>query len=363
MKILQLSSEKTWRGGEQQIAYLSYELGKKGMQSVYGVRHGSAFEKYCRENGLDFISLPFSGEWDIITASAIKKICHGKDIDLIHAHSAHSLTSALMAALLGNLPPIVVSRRVDFPIRKNFLSRYKYNYKKVRKIICVSNCIAEIIKPEIIHAERIITIYDGIEIGRFEHADRTALRKEFNISPNEKIIGNVAALAPHKDYFTFLNTAKLLSEKMQCRFVIIGEGELKQQLQARINELNLQQLVIMTGFRNDVENLLTGFDVLLFTSSTEGLGSSVLDAMAAGVPVVATATGGIPEIIQHGKTGLLAPVNDAVTLAAEVINIINDKGLREDLIKEAKDRVLYFSKEIMAEKTAHVYKEVLGYPG
>jgi glycosyltransferase involved in cell wall biosynthesis len=359
MRILHLSSETTWRGGEQQLAYLMQELNKINVISFAGVKINFALEAYCRTNRLNYFSLEFAGEWDLKTVHSIIKICKEQSIDIIHAHSAHSHTLAVLGSLWGNKKPIVVSRRVDFPINNNFLSGFKYNYRGVKKIICVSEMIHKVIAPRIKNPKRIITIYDGIDLKRCHNSDRNYLKKEFFIANEEKVIGNIAALAPHKDYLTFLETARLIADALPCRFLIVGEGGMRQLIEARIRDLKLQDKVIMAGFRNDIEMILPGLDVLLFTSEMEGLGSTILDAMACNVPVVATDAGGIPEIIVHQKTGMLAAVKDSKQLAAYVLKLLTDADLRKSIIANAKQRVNSFSKEVMAEKTMDVYKEVV----
>lgn len=134
---------------------------------------------------------------------------------------------------------------------------------------------------------------------------------------------------------------------------------MRQLIEARIRDLKLQDKVIMAGFRNDIEMILPGLDVLLFTSEMEGLGSTILDAMACSVPVVATAAGGIPEIIVHQKTGMLAAVKDSKQLAAYVLKLLTDADLRKSIIANAKQKVNSFSKEVMAEETMDVYKEIV----
>ncbi len=358
MHILHLNSESTWRGGEQQLAYLIEELQKNGCSSVVAVKKKSALETYCIANRLNHFPLPFAGEWDLKTASFIKKISIEKSVNIVHAHTAHSHTLAVLGSFLGNNIPIVVSRRVDFPIN-NLLSGLKYNYKGTKKIICVSELIGKVITPQLKNPGRVITIYDGIDLQRCHKSDRNYLRREFLISDEEYVIGNIAALAPHKDYLTFLEAAKLIADAVPCRFLIVGEGKLRHQIEARVNQLKLNKKVIMTGFRKDIERILPGFDVLLFTSEKEGLGSTVLDAMACEVPVVATMAGGIPEIIKHENTGMLANVKDAPQLAAYVMRLLKDMTFRNSIIKNAKQHVIYFSKEAMAEKTRKVYEEII----
>jgi len=360
MRILHLSSEQTWRGGEQQMAYLFEELHKAGIEQFVAVKAGSAFEQYCINNKMEHFTCCFSGGLNITSALRLKKYCGQKKVAIIHAHSSGGHTLAVLSQVLGNKIPLVVSRRVDFPPNNNPLSKFKYNYKGIKKFICVSDAVRQILSTVLQHPEKSITIHDGIDLDRFATANNsTILHKEFNLTDKTQIIANVAALAPHKDYFTFLNTVKKLLGKLPAKFFIIGEGEMLEKIKQRIQELGLSNDVIMTGFRNDLESIFPEINVLLFTSETEGLGTTILDAFACGVPVVATTAGGIPEIVNNNINGLLAPVKDADELSKNVLRIMEDNNLRQQLIRQAKEDVKKFSKKIMAAKTLEVYREGL----
>jgi len=359
MKVLHLSSEKSWRGGEQQMAYLIEELQKLGVQSYVASRTDSEFSQWCKKNGIPFIELNFKNDFDFISAIALKKYCREEKFDLIHLHSSRGHGIAFLSALLGNSIPMALSRRVDFPLKTDFLSKSKYNHLAIKKIICVSVKIKQIVSGSINHPERCLVVYDGIDLTRFKGKGTSGImRKELGIGDGELVIGNIAALAPHKDYFTFLETAKILAENNSLKFIIVGEGELRNEIEKKIKELNLNDKVFLLGFRNNLENVYADLDILLYTSKEEGLGSSLLDAMAYGVPIVATEAGGIPEIVINEQTGLTTPVQDAKLLSEQVMRLENDMELRQKLVANAETFVKNFSKEKMAMKTLEVYKQI-----
>lgn len=359
-RILHLSSEKSWRGGEQQIAYLIQELDQQGIENVVVCRSHSAFEAYCRRNSWKFYSLPFNGSIDLTTILGIKNICKKEEIDLIHIHSAKSHSLAVMSHLFGNKIPLILSRRVDFPVRNNFLTQWKYNYPAIRQIICVSKAIEQIVKSSIRQPERCTTIHSGIDITRFKKPTGY-LRKTYQVPDEVILIGNTSALAAHKDYFTFINTVDTFCQyNIPSRFFIIGDGPEKQIIQNYITEKGLQQHIIMTGFLDSIPEVLPELDIFLITSEAEGLGTSVLDAFACKVPVVATNAGGIPEMVIHEKTGLLAEVKDAPQLARYLSKLIKDPPLKQTLIENAYQHLLNnFTKEKMAIKTLKIYQEMI----
>lgn len=358
MKILHLSSEKSWRGGEQQMAYLIEELKVLGVDSHVAARSGSEFEKWCLKNNVPSISIPFKNDFDLASAMKIKKYCQENKFDFIHMHSSRSHSLAVLTAIIGNTVPLILARRVDFPLKKNFFSKKKYAHLAIKKIICVSDKIKDIVIESTHQPEKCTTVYDGVDLHRFDgKGAKGTIRKELGITDDYKLIGNIAAIAPHKDYFTFLNTVKILQGKIKAKYLIAGEGPMREEIENRIIELNLHEDVFVLGFRKDVENVFADLDVLLYTSKEEGLGSTLLDAMAYGLPIVAAEGGGIPEIVKTEFNGLTAPVQDAQKLSEHVLRMFNDSALREKLVANAKEFVKGFSKQAMAKQTLDVYKQ------
>lgn len=361
LKVLHLSSEKAWRGGEQQIAYLIDELSAAGVDSYVAVRKASAFEEYVQRKNLPHISLPFKNSFDLTTAWSVRQFCRQHGIDIVHLHSAKSHTIGVLSSLFGNSSTLILSRRVDFPPKQNVLTRWKYNHPSIKRIVCVSDKIKETMKAYVKHPERCITIHSGVDLTKFtDISPSPLLHREFNINANTLLIGNTSALDEHKDYFTFIDTIHiLLKKKLPVQGLIIGTGPLEETLKTYVLSLGLSKEIVFTGFRNDIKKILPSLSVFLMTTRIEGLGTSILDAFLAGVPVVSTKAGGIPEMVMHEQTGMLAPIGDAQTLAAHVERILNDTRFKNSLTEGAKQKVKEFSKERTAEKTLMLYQEVL----
>jgi L-malate glycosyltransferase len=359
MKVIHVSTAMSWRGGEQQIAYLVYELNKKNISQIIVCVENSAMQRYCIQNNIQHESFYKNGGLDFRFAYSLNKLCEIKHPDIIHLHDAHAHTDAIIAATLFRLKtPFLLHRRVDFEAAKNFLSRYKYNHSQIRKIVCVSDAIKNIMSQSV-SKEKLVTVHSATDCSRFNPTNDNLLRKEFNILPDTKIIANIAALAPHKDYPTFLRTVAALKERqLKAKYLIIGEGSERDNIEQLIIEMNLQNDVILTGFRKDIEKIFSEIDLLLFTSETEGLGTTILDAFCCYVPVVATKAGGITEMIEHEKTGMLSNVKDYKSLAENVLRIFSNDDLRKNIIVNASEKTKQFSKEVMTEKILSIYKEV-----
>jgi len=359
-KILHISSHHTWRGGEQQVSYLIQGLRNYNCLQWVLCAEGNAMEAYCEHNGIPHYSYQNVFSKSFKNQKVLTDICERHQIDLIHVHDSHSHTLAFMSAVFGNERPIIVSRRVDFPLKDNYFSRKKYNHPSIKRYLCVSNKIKEVVSQGIEDISKIKVVHSGIDVSRF-NPDRSKkiLRKEYRIPDEKLLIGNVAAIADHKDYFTFVNTADILIRKnVDAVFMIIGEGVLDQDIRKYIGSKKLEDRIIMTGFRDDIPDILPEFDIFLFTSKTEGLGTSLLDAFACEVPVVTTNAGGIPEIVKHHVNGLMAEAGNAEQLAEYVLSIINNESLRERFITNAKKTLKDFSVEDMTEKTYRVYNEI-----
>ncbi len=358
MQILHISSEKTWRGGEQQIAYLLEESSKLGVNNHVLCRNQSAFENYCDQHNIEHFNTEFSGFGLFKSARLLKKIA--PNYDVIHAHTAKAHLLCFYALLLGMKAKVVVARRVDFTPSQSWLTRMRYEHKSIQKIICVSEAIKNIMQAYLKkNATRCTTIYSGIDLSKFKNQSSFDVKKHYGIAPDKILIGNTSALADHKDYFTFLDTARIILEQNQrIYFLIFGEGPLEREIKTYAQDLGIEKNILFTGFVDNIPEILPQIDVFLITSKTEGLGTSILDAFACKVPVVATEAGGIPELVEHGKTGLSASVGDSRSLAEHVFKILNDSDLKASLIENAYTKLQLFSKENTAKKTVEIYREI-----
>ena len=362
MKILHISSAKTWRGGEQQIAYLVEELQKLKIAQHIFCAKDSSIEAWCVAQGIEYTTYLKASSISPFTAKKLADTINKQNCQILHAHDSHAHTYACIAMrLFACKVPIVLHRRVDFLIKKSPLSKWKYNDIAIAKIICVSAAIQRILATSIRDKTKLNVVHSGIDKSRFQFESTEVLRKEFGVPNSHLLIGNVAAIAAHKDYFTFVDTVEILvREGLNATFFIIGgDGGEKAAIQEHITKKSLKDYIFFTDFRTDIPRILPELDVFLFTSKEEGLGTSVLDAFAAKVPVVATNAGGIPEMVQHEKTGLLAKVGDAKQLAKNVKRIVKQHDLAKQLTQNASARLEDFTKQKMASQILEIYQEIM----
>lgn len=361
MKVLHISSEPEWRGGEQQLAYLVDELYKNNVQQWVLCLDDSSLNNYCQKKRIPYYTYSTGLLYQFSAAKQVKEICTKHRIDLVHIHDSHAHNFAVLAAdLFFNPTRLVLSRKVEFPISNNWFSKYKYNHKKIKKIICVSDAVKNVLANDIRNKLKLCTIYDCVDLVSFTGGRSGVLRKQYNIGENELIIGNIAALTTEKDHITFINTAEILINKgVQARHIIIGTGNEKEALESIVKQKGLSDKIIFHGFASDVPVVLRDFDIFLFTSKKEGLGSILLAAFAARVAVVTTNAGGIPELVKNNETGLIAPAGDAQKLSENIIFIVESPALKEKLLANAYTFVQQFSKEKISKQVLEIYTDIL----
>ncbi|VAW27690.1 hypothetical protein MNBD_BACTEROID06-1171, partial [hydrothermal vent metagenome] len=323
--VIHISSMKTWRGGEQQVANLVLGQIKRGLLVYMFIKKGSSLMSFCIANEIPFSIIKFNNGFNIYSAFKIKKLSKRLQAKVIHMHCSPSHTLSIFSKLLGNPAKLVLSRRVIFPVRSNVLSYKKFNYSGISKIICVSESTKKVMAQTVEAVEKLNIIYDGIDINKFRQVYAPHLKRSLGIE-GKKVIGNISAVVAEKDYFTFVDTAEIVLNKIpDVHFLIIGSGAEYEPIKKYISIKKLGANITMLGFRKDIPELLSIIDVFLMTSTMEGLGSTILDAFASKVPVVATNVGGIPEIVLHESTGLLSSPKDFESLSDNVIRLLNDK--------------------------------------
>lgn len=341
MKILNVTSITELRGGDAQM-YTIYNLldNKEDIKQYILCPDDSALATMCKKDNANFFTYKKNSLKLFNLVKTIIKICKRESIDVVHIHDSSALNAGLIAVKFLSKTTLILSRKRNNTIKDKFLNRYKYSHPSIKKIICVSEAVESIFDNIITDKDRLLTIYDAINVENFaKQTNKNLLHKEFNFSPETKIVGNIAGLTKQKDIHTFIDTAKKIKEKNDgsdpIKFVIIGDGPLKNELTDYIKSNNLENDVVFTGFRNNVADLLPEFDVFLITSITEGLPLTVYEAFACKVPVVATKAGGIPEIIENGENGFLAELKCSDHLSESVLKILKNPHLEEKIKTKA----------------------------
>ncbi|GIX45199.1 MAG: glycosyl transferase [Candidatus Sumerlaea sp.] len=360
-RVLHLSTEKGWRGGERQVKLLTNGLMSRGIEiRVACPPDSELFHDRAEAN----VAIPWRVRSEFDPVAIANLISHVRRFrpQLIHAHTSHAHSIAWLAARFVGLP-VVVSRRVDFSIASNWAARRKYLSSSVW-FIAISEGVRNVLLSGGVDPDRVTVVHSGIELDRYpfrgEERDNAEAAK-WGVQPHEYLLINVAALTDHKDQSTLLRAAAELRRiRDDWRLVIAGEGELRAHLERLVAELELGSKVCFAGYVRNLAPLYRAADLFVLSSHLEGLCTSLLDAMLAGVPVIATRTGGVPEVVEDGRTGRLVPPRDPVALAQTIAELLDRHELRHAYAHNAREKVeREFSAEQMVEGTLCFYAHVL----
>jgi glycosyltransferase involved in cell wall biosynthesis len=343
-RILHLDSERTWRGGERQVLELMRRQRRRGHDPQLVAPGAGALASRARAEGFAVHDVPMRGTWDLGSVLAIARLHRSLRPDFVHWHAARAHALGAMASLLAPGPIRVLSRRVDFPVRRSPGSKLLWALP-IEGIAAISEGVKEALARSGVDPPRVRVVPSGIDLEPFEApVDRAALRARLGIATGEVLALQVAALAPHKSQTDLLRAASIACPRVPAlRIWIAGEGPLRATLEEEHRALGLGTFVRFLGFREDVNDLLAAADLFVVSSYLEGMGTSTLDAMAAGLPVVATRVGGIPEIVTEGETGLLVPARDPGALADAIVRLAEEPALRRRLAEGGRRRIRDFS--------------------
>ena len=365
---LHVDTARTWRGGQNQVLLTVNGLRSIGHRAAL-VAHPDGELRRRAAEGLDLIPIAPRTEMDLSAAWKFSRVIKRLQPDVIHAHDPHGVAMASLALSIGSaaakggpMPALVAARRVDFHLKGNSFSRWKY--RQVDCFIAASEAIRQMLIADGMPAERTVTVHEGIDVEHVAAAPAVNVHEAFWLPHGSPVVGNVAALVPHKGQRYLIDAAHLVVQQVpDARFVILGEGELREHLEKQVREHHLEKHVLLPGFRTDVLGCIKSFDLFVMSSVTEGLGTSLLDAMACGRPIVATRAGGIPEIVEDGVNGLLVPVRDHHALAEAIVRALKDPASRRRMgdagLARANER---FTVERMVAETVEVYARVAGRP-
>jgi glycosyltransferase involved in cell wall biosynthesis len=357
---LHIDTARTWRGGQNQVLVTVMGLRALGHRTLLVANSEGELRQRAAE-GLDLVPLVPRTEMDLGAAWRLSRLLKQVKPDIVHAHDPHGVAMGALALSMSTVPlkpPLVAARRVDFHLRRSALSRWKY--RQVDCFICASEAIRRILVADGIPGARAVTVHEGVDLDRVAAAPPARLHEEFWLPHDAPVVGNVAALVAHKGQRHLIDAVALVIRQVpDARFIIAGEGELRPALERQIKEHRLEKHVLLAGFRPDVLSLHKAFDVFVLSSTTEGLGTSLLDAMACAKPIVATTAGGIPEVVEDGVTGLLVAPKDHEALARAIVTLLKDDSLRRAFGAAGFERVRdRYSAERMVRETLKVYERL-----
>jgi len=347
--VVHVASGREWRGGQRQVWLLARELQRSGdvLQTVV-TGSGSELATRLGADAVPVIAATWRAGLDPRALAAVIAAARRGAV-LLHAHDAHAVTLAGIASLVTRVP-FVATRRVDFPLRRRGL------WTRATRIIAISEAVATVLTNDGVPADRLVVVHSGIDLDAVQAVPPLGVRTRLGLPEDSLIAATVGALVPHKDHATLIHAARRLTDRFRTlHWVIAGDGELLPTLEWLRDQLGLGDRVHFLGRIPEPEGLIAEADVFVMSSREEGLGTSVLDAMARGIPVASTAAGGLGEML-GGGAGLLVPAANPEALANAVGRILGDPSLRSALADRAAEAVRHFTAERMAGEVLTVYR-------
>lgn len=361
LTVMYVDLNTVWRGGQRQILWMAEGLARRGGRPLLALRPHAVLAQRARAAGLEVIPIdPLIAEWGPMTVLRLRRIVAREQVDILHPQCGHSMALCALAAL-GTNTRVVFARRVTSPLRRGRTTRIKYG--RADRFIAVCRAAVPALLDAGIDADRVDVVYSGVDLTRRVEPATAATLAELGV-PNGSgpLVVMVGALTQMKDPLTFvraIDVARRFIPSLQA--LLVGDGPLRVPVEDLMRQLGLEGTLHLAGFRSDADALMCAGQVVVLSSdgSAEGIGGVVIDAISFGRPVAATAAGGVPEVIEHERTGLLVPIGDATALGQAIVRLLTDDALAARLVAAGLARSRDFAIEKTVDRTIAVYRKLL----
>jgi L-malate glycosyltransferase len=312
--LLFIDTERVWRGGQDQLLTLIKGLHRRG-HKVHLICHpNTLLESRAAELGIIVHPTAIRSEVGLLSFLHLISIFRKAHPDVLAFNTPKAITIGTLASKLAPVGARIIFRRVNFPLRKSIFTRLKYTWG-IHCIVAISKSIRLQLEACGIPSLKIRIIYEGMDLSLYPKRTQPKMR-----GPGEPVvIGTVAHLSREKGLHYLIEAASLVPEaKRKLRFVIVGDGNCLDELQALVEKKGLGDIFQFAGFHSNTSQFMKSFDIFALPSLSEGLSSAILEAMATSLPIVATEVGGIPELVMSGDNGLLVAPGDPAALAQAI---------------------------------------------
>ncbi|MEX2173487.1 MAG: glycosyltransferase [Pirellulaceae bacterium] len=358
-RVLHVEMGRHLYGGAQQVVHLLGGLGERGIENVLVCAEGSDIGRMLSPTASRVHELSLRGELDWSLASRLARIVRREQPDLVHLHSRRGAdTFGGLAGWWGGRP-VILSRRVDTP-ESRLVAALKY--RLFDRVIAISQCIERVLRAAGVPQAKLRCVPSGIDTTPFSQpAERAWLCREFGLNESALLVGLVAQLIPRKGHVVLLDAVERLQPTYpQLQVLLFGRGPLEASLGAEISRRSLRHCVRLVGFRSDLPRIVPALDLVVHPALAEGLGVALIQAAAAGVAIIGSRAGGIPEIVRDGENGLLVEPGSAGELAAAMNRLLGDPPLRRRLGQAGRSLVArHFTYGRMVAGNLEVYRELL----
>lgn len=366
IKILQTIRQGKIGGGETHVINLVESLNKDLYESVVLSFTEGPMVDHMKALGVKTYVIETERPFDFTKWDAVKKVMEKEKIDIVHAHGTRANSNTNSSARKLGIPVLYTVHGWSFHPDQNFLVRNlriwseKYLVNKSTLTLCVSDSNLNDAGKEF-RLERAKVIKSGINLDKFNpEGSFTDIRKELGIADDEVLVGYIVRITKQKDPLTLIKAIAMMPEELKIKFLLVGDGDLKEEVVKAAKELNVFSRIIFMDFRQDIPDILNAIDIYCLPSLWEGLPIGLLEAMAMHKAIVATAIDGTEEVISHLENGVLIPVKSPEKLAESLLLVAGNKALRTQLGKKAGETIAKdFSIEKMTEKIEKVYDELI----
>ena len=373
IKILHISATSTGGVGYHLLMLARY-INKDFFELAFALPSDSHFYYKILKEGVKVYNLKISrNPWTFKNLQAfykLWKIIKKNDFDIVHTHTSVGGFIGRVIAKIKGIPLVLWSiHGWAFNYPYGSLGRRKF-FKIIEKgldhltdyYIAVSKNMKQVgIEASITNSKKIKVIHHGIEITNKVHTNLTTAKEEFGIDKNSPVIGTIGRLEPQKSVDDLIKAVSYLKDKYSnIKLILVGDGPLRKNLEELAQELNIKNNIIFTGWKKDVNKYIACMDIFCFSSRWESFGIALLEAMRARKPIIATCVGGIPEIVENEKGGILVPPQSPKYLANAVDYLLFNKKVREKMGNYNKNQIKKkFDIRKVIRKYENFYKEIV----
>ncbi|MBM3265266.1 MAG: glycosyltransferase family 4 protein [candidate division Zixibacteria bacterium] len=370
MHILQVCSSLAWGGTEMHVPILTRRLHARGHRVGIVAHPSGRILAEARAADLTTYPLPMGRYVSPLTTARLARLLQTQKPDIVHLHLSRDLWQTVPAARLSGCPALVLTKHIGSYIRK-FDPLHRYLYSRVARIVTVSDVLNRNVRDTCpVPPDRVVTIHHALDMTRYDpnRYDTQAVRGELGIPPQAIVVGVVGRISPGKGVEDFLQAAARVANQTgdhPLLFLIIGAASFGEEryysdMVALSGSLGLDKRVVFTGFRSDVPAVLSAMDIFVFPSRAEGLGATLIEAMAMRIACVSTFSDGTLDIVAHDRTALTYTPGDVDKLADAVFTLIQNDTLRARLAEAGYRHVReHFDIDRMTDRIEQVYENVI----
>jgi glycosyltransferase involved in cell wall biosynthesis len=360
MTVIHVETGKHLYGGALQVFYLLRGLMDKPVRNILVCSKGSDIAKTAVNLVDKIYEIPVKGDLDIVFIYRLKSLIKEEQADLVHLHSRRG--ADILGGIAAHLAWVkcICSRRVDNP-EHPFIAKLKY--RLYDRVITISNGIREVLLKEGVPPDKVVCVHSAVDSVKYaQPAEREWFEKEFSIKPGCLVLGVIAQFIKRKGHrHLFAALPEVIAKFPNIQVLLFGKGPEEEDLLKQIDKQNLNDYVHIAGFRNDLHRILPNLYAVVHPADMEGLGVSLLQAAAAGIPIIGTNAGGIPEIVRNEQNGLLIEPRNVEQLKAALLRLLTNNTQAREWGQMGQHIVnTEFSIDAMVEGNLKVYQSVLG---